>query len=165
MCVCMHIRVVLTPLKTACRMRRLTSALRGRTILALLGNFGRQAAAGAGGGGGVGLTSMMIVRIVWLREWSCHPTGGSTGSFQFLRRGLLGRNWGNLLDFAPISRRILAAWRGWGISGILGQFWCAVIGTPIFFCFNHRSCNAAHPTALRIRCASAAHPLPPFSRG
>ncbi len=144
-------------------MRRLTSALRGRTISALLGNFGRQAAAGAGGGGGVGLSSMMIVRIwkVWLREWSCHPTGGSTGSYQFLRRGLLGQNWGDLLDFASISHRILAAWRWWGISRILGRFWCAIIGTPIFFCFNHRSRNAAHPTALRIRCASncAAHPL------
>jgi hypothetical protein len=87
------------------------------------------------------------------------PRGGSIGSYQFLRRGQLGRNWGDLLDFAPISRRILAAWRWWDISGILGRFWCAVIGTPIFFCFNHRSRNAVHPTALGIRCASAAHPL------
>ena len=76
-----------------------------------------------------------------------------------------GAKLGRLLDFTPISHRILAAWRWWGISGILGRFWCAVIGTPIFFCFNRRSHNAAHPTALRIRCASAAQPLPPFSRG
>ncbi len=59
---------------------------------------------------------------------------------------------GVIYSISPQSRRILAAWRWWGISRILGRFWCAVIGTPIFFCFNHRSCNAAHPTALRIRC-------------
>ena len=45
----------------------------------------------------------------------------------------------------------------WGVSRIFGRFWGGVIGTPVFFCFNHSSRNASRP--LCIRCASTAHPL------
>jgi hypothetical protein len=60
-------------------------------------------------------------------------------------------NWGEFLDFAQFQ------WRWWGVSRIFGQFMGGVIGTPVFFCFNHSSRNAARP--LCIRCASTAHPL------
>jgi hypothetical protein len=43
------------------------------------------------------------------------------------------------------------------VSRIFGRFWGGVIGTPVFFCFNHSSHNAARP--LCIRCTSTAHPL------
>ena len=56
-------------------------------------------------------------------------------------------------NFTQNSRR----WRWWGVSRIFGRFWGGVIGTPVFFCFNHSSRNAAR--LLCIRCASTAHPL------
>jgi hypothetical protein len=41
---------------------------------------------------------------------------------------------------------------GVGRQQNLRRFWAGVIGTPVFFCFNHSCCNAARP--LCIRCAS-----------
>ena len=46
---------------------------------------------------------------------------------------------------------------GGGAYRIFGRFWGGVIGTLVFFCFNHSSRNAAR--LLCIRCASTAHPL------
>ena len=82
------------------------------------------------------------------------PTKRATGA-------ILGRFTRFRPNFTQNSRSVEVVRHQRDFGAILVRRHC----TPIFFCFNHRSHNAAHPTALRIRCASAAQPLPPFSRG
>jgi hypothetical protein len=79
----------------------------------------------------------------------------------FLQGRLLGQNWGDLLDFAPISSRILAGGGGGASAGFWGDFETASLAYLSFIS------STIAVVMLRARCASAAHPLPiqPFSRG
>jgi hypothetical protein len=72
-------------------------------------------------------------------------------------RKATGAKLGRFPRFRPNFMQKFSKWRWWGVSRIFGRFWGAVIGTPVFFCFNHSSCNAARP--LCMRCACAAHAL------
>ena len=69
--------------------------------------------------------------------------------------------WGEIgaisLILPQFHAEILAGGGSVGRQQNLRRFWACVIGTPVFFCFNHSCCNAARP--LRIRCASTAHLL------
>ena len=72
-------------------------------------------------------------------------------------RKATGAKLGRFPRFRPNFTQNFSKWRWWGVGRIFGRFWGAVIGTPVFFCFNHSSCNAARP--LCMRCACAVHAL------